>query len=1666
MTDTLRSLVVDLQAKLSTTIDDHWETKLDEKNGAAYFENTSTGETTWEVPKYDFAKLQQELKSLKQAEKNTGKVQLKESAMKADINKMKAETRQAKKDLSDYKRQADLKCAAATEEAMRYNMMLEDEMMRLVVEHVDIIPSLLKCIRNRDKELADEVMKGFRLMETMQVQPVVDQVLKDVTEEYNAHVEIVASLRFNIRDMENSLAFEKNERTRENSAWSQLVAERDEDIQGKKQSISELEHKIMELDKYITDTETRHADEFHRARQFDLNQITSLKAQLDLCQNEHEEAMNEIANIWPQDIPPPSILRKYVLPIFHQETIDRQLWAQEQLRIGKLVDIWVEDSYHRATITAIAEAMVEVLWNSGSDQPPIWVALESCYAVVEEDIFKQKTMSTQTEIVKYDEWPTIIAPRSARSRLDGAKEIPDRLAIRALKKKAKDGAGDQAENQVRQVSQKLFRMIDSTNHGEIDMLTVWQAILQQSPVRSFIEESDVLAPLKRKEYLVLGWKSVDEDITVPLVLDEFLQVCKHALLLSTRDAIERVMEPIDSLSTVNTIERQESGNDTNEFRANENSGTLLVPWLSEEQIDIEKYISTLQQTRISVFDTLRQEMAQERERLDQLKASKEIEITKLEDTRKETQQQMHLLNETMNILHTDALSSFKELDVCSSNLTGAPLYQQDTLFHSEVDAFSAIVEDSPYHQVNLPSPRKARDSQTTLSVHRNESIKNRDWDRYYSQLDLQITNLNQELTRENDSCEEFKAESLLLEQQLLKEFDEGTNAKLDSIKKSLQGSKTMRFSLQDAIKKLSEGQQTITDAKNQYIYMAEKHSELAATFQSTQERLDVELESMKFWNDELSSEEKQQHGQDQCLCAMDKTQEKLSKEIEMGNLSLKSLIEQREIIHSRLHTATLEMKSAKNEIETKIANERLKSVQKDVDDGLKWIEERWTLEMETRKTALIQQKLHNEQDSIRAQSALNALVERVKLRDLIENGRNNASLEVLGTLRRLACEREEAGMKENLNFTNGLCGAWIAQQERNRYEMQVELYQREAEQSKLHFGQMEEKVTREMKRLQTRYDNLLVLFSGQEESYVNELTTLANTSEMAVNLLHQEYDEQISLNTEIERSSREQLDMMQEDYVAMKITMQIAILKLEDVLVHNRYWIGTLKDECKDLKSELNLLQEKRNIELKEHARKLDETRQELEAMTQHSHRLDNWVNSLKAEVRMLKNEIEAGKQVSQQQLVLWQRREEWYKWEIWKRDETARTLGTNIDFAFAFFTETLSRLSGSSIEYNERLSSNCGIEVLTALSQCSRPEIKQHALIALSDAVCDSHEDLRSLSRKAKDDWKRWVNGIAVVAVYRWRRTQNSPQDIVQIQDIEYGKTVLMSKGEIQVIDEAETLWQVNLPNIDKLGRGFSHLKSGIDMLTEILLTSSNLEHIDLALKTLSVLALDMESKNRMGNIPDIMDMLLYYVVAERESGNPEVEEKFRTCCEFVDEAEIGEIRRHALSTLANILFNHSENQRRFGQTNGIDSLVQLIKTCTDVDVLESSTSVLLNATSIDETNAENLHHAGGVPVLIQLCDSNYGQELLDELGDKIQLNAIQTLINVTKNKSAAQMDQVDVFVKMCFSNSLHVRRVIGSIIANVAMNDCTRHTIGTLGGVEALFSLCDQPDLLTKVN
>jgi hypothetical protein len=1823
----LQDAVLDLRAKLGAALPAGWALRADAR-GVAYFENAGTGESSWEVPAAaggaggkeagdgEAKRLQ---KALEMDRKNAA---LKDAAVKQDLAKMKAETRLAKNEAAAAKVEAERRVSEAMEQCARLEMLREDETQRLVLEHSAGVRGIVAAMRTRDVEAAHVAMQRFRLLEQLEAVPAVVRGVLEAGKEHDEYEELVAQLRFRVRELEGELALEKRERQRENDEWCATVHARDEAIAELRGEVSVLERRVAELERFIAVAEERHAEELARARQQDRNSILSLEAQLVFEKESFERSMAEVAAMWPEELPPQSLLRKYVLPLRERARAARREAAQDQIRIGSLVQMWdnAQAGYADAHVTALREDALEVVWAAGSDQPPVWVERGYCFAVVPEDHFRQTAVACQTDVRSAVDSDMDLAkarrPRSARGRFDGGAEEADTRAVAVLRAKARAEAARRAQEDAEPRAARLFRLIDTKRQGELELAAVWDAVAKDARVKALLDDAPELQPLRRKEYLVLAWKATDSDgeITMALSEDEFAEVCTEALKLARRDADERARDPINALETIrremraaamdaasssgssNTSsvvssdaskapsdssgsrpesEASEAGeasqageagesDDARDARdakgadsgreasaaseqgeegeavvgsgtvgarepadvevepasvsakratldvaprkagsppalaeasenasgvenepeaaesegfeedgeaeradasdsvadleeeGGESSSTLIAPWLSLTQAELETQLEQVNLEQAGLADEFSQQLQAERNGAAELLLGSQADHAGAAQALANAVVRRDELEDTVRKGVAEALSILKELDRQATPLTklrlaimssaqqqaagpGSPSSPRvqaargaseadmssserraaSRLLHPESDSFQVEDPETVFRAIHLAaeeltsgrgaragaaagapaaaaasaSAAAATATTTTTPVQPSGESSSPavgalpvlDWSglpeplaRHKSALEAAAATLREQVVLDKERARELGAEVDALtakasaaasasaaaqaavaasppgkqvskgpgsaaaaaqaaqEAGTLKKLEEAKRGELAGCHAASQERAEELAKLEELIGLVETGLRRVEALRERDCAIRHELSEalMSASFLAADSRLRSAAHHAWAREGKETAQRSREHAF--LLRATRQLAYKLAGERRAADAALLGLVEHKEVLQQRLAAARLAAASASNELEAAVAAERMAYIEREAVSGAAWAEARWVEEAAARDRATLEGIKFGSNACARLRAMLGAAVERAALRMLLveelEAGleRNRIACgrrlvlppppssqldaaaspvgvvepyapppapagplaagrdlaERLSALRALACHRERTWSLDALGQVGNDPSRWVAAAERERLTRRAEQAETAAAAAVAHHTEASAKIEREALRAKHRTEATEARLEAQKAALTAELEALTAASKEFVDMLHRQLDDQKAAYKLLEWQGRERLMMTEEDYASMQREREGQIALLEVTLRDNRHWIHTLQGELVDLKRDYAVLQQVRERELREQAAQKDQLRQELEAITQHAARLDNWVNSLKCETQMLNDSLDVARLESERQRDEHAKESRWLRWETWKRDETARAIGTSVDSLFAWFAEGLARLAGSSRESNERLAANGGVGVLLALLDSSRVELRRLALTALSAAAWDGHVDFRSVSQRARADWKRWVAGVTAVAALRWqanrrRRLADAPAadaaaasataaaanpteraEGVDCDVAGHGMTVVVHENQSRVepLSVAEGACGPNYPNQERIGVGLSGRSSGVEQLADVLSEPErfDLAEVDKAANTLAVLSLEIANRDRIAEVPGIMTTLL----------------------------------------------------------------------------------------------------------------------------------------------------------------------------------------------------------------
>ena len=532
---------------------------------------------------------------------------------------------------------------------------------------------------------------------------------------------------------------------------------------------------------------------------------------------------------------------------------------------------------------------------------------------------------------------------------------------------------------------------------------------------------------------------------------------------------------------------------------------------------------------------------------------------------------------------------------------------------------------------------------------------------------------------------------------------------------------------------------------------------------------------------------------------------KFNREAGKGKEAARTLVSQRATLEARRSKNALLPQRAENQLELRLLRKLRADRDAEIRDKLAWVGEQWSNEKRIRKKLSVEAYMVAQQDQVRLAATSAAVTERscqmsmadrvrctirsltcehvaleLRITSLAAGAGWNDENEVLrdsemarlslrqafgrdqlrrerARLAEMIYVRTESARRELRWQTEALCrtgmlsGEWIASVEQRRFDAELEISQHAHQEAVSLALETSEKLERELSEVTLELRNTRRLKDVCDRVHRAEILSLNQTAAQAIGLLKAQVVRQEERTEELRRAKNAEITAMAAEHASQVADLAGRLEHWTEKALRREKWVQTLKSEMAAMKTEAARIAREREKKDHAHRKIVDGLTTQLRTMTEHASRLDTWVNSLKGEVKMLQDEIFSLNEAAAAEARAHASEVRRFKWEVWRRDETARMLRTNVDCCFLFFVETVAELAGSSHDYNKRLAANAGIEVLVALCGSARLDIRRHAAHALGKASWNGYQDFRVTSRNARDAWSGWVSQVSAVAALKW---------------------------------------------------------------------------------------------------------------------------------------------------------------------------------------------------------------------------------------------------------------------------------------------------------------------------
>jgi len=1571
-------VIEDLRRKLESALPEDWVQRVDTESKLVFFEKIKTGETSWEFPacKRDSSSgieaLQKELeKALLDVKKST----MKEAAMRTDINKFKAEAKQVKKQLNEELRSVAKRKQIAQREAENLMMHVEDQSSKFLRHEAMFIGELLDAIGNKDLEKLDATLKPMmKLGNSEELSAIIGEHLKKSKKEQLENQELMTSQGLQINALSEDLEVEKQRRKREIAGLENDLSSQNENMISLEATLREKEALIRKQRNEMEITFVNHAEEVDNLKRFQNNSTSALQAQLLLAKESHESTLLELAQIWPDDLCPPTLLRNEIIDLRKNEKSRELMEKAKKLKIGTMVQAWDEmyGAYFEGVITARRPETdeLQVTWTKDSTHSPKWLHESFCFAIVEDETIS--TRGTQTDASMFDRASRYLGnkPHSARGRLDKEMEALDSRTRQILAKRASKNMnlfGPELKN----VCKAIFKCIDLEKAGEVTFAQTWKAILESAEVRALIANNETtLSSLRRKDYLARTWGKDEEE-------EEDAEYGERENLLDVALSFEEFYSSIKCLTKTS----HEVGPTRNEESLSQRMEEIspvrpfddsLNPWFSDEQ--------------------------------------------------KKTNEEIHAEVNSVFELH-QCLADLLEEEL--KEVTEHEAYFRDSEREMEEEKKKIVLQIQEYESAGQDVRKEVFKVLGPLEASFDFSV-----------LLFPEQNEFNDITLVDFSWDEI--ESRVKEMKTKHENDENVQAIVDQALGTLHSLKEQEANFK---RKQVENTRRLKDFES-----------------STQ---DQSFEAI-FWKDELHAVLENKRRADESSEFLLNSIREFQHQEKLHKSSIRDLLKDGELLEARIFEARAQTQSARNEMERSIAEAHLGCLLKDAKDERSFIKEKLEKEIEIGDTARKKQLKFLGHAKRMLKSLTFAIHERKRLLQL-------GNIREISEIRKLGRQREQLLTPEALTAKQN----WIEDDWSAIFEAHEDLTARLNHQKESYEIETKGNLERQVKHLTGKLEATETRLRFHEDAYLSELHALSVLSENSVALVHEKLETAVSKYKILKRESEERLGMTEEDFASSRRVLAERITGLTSSQQSNRHWILMLQAELQETKSALQSLTRKAEEQERKRASEKDQIRKKLYTSEQHGKRLENWVASMKGEVKMLHKELEEQKENMLRQAESFAEERRWLRLETWARDETARVLSTNLDSIFLFFAETLTRLAGAGELFNNRLAANEGVLVLFALQQSQRPEIQHLATQALSRAAWNDHVDFRVLAQDATENWRKWVHGVSVVSALHTRRKS------VPFQGHQLTIRATPFGLEACPREEAESLSGIHHENQKRLGRGLSGQKAGIEILFKVFSASDMEAKVHIS-KTFSILSLDAENRIRIESFPDAFPILLQNakicaVDDSHQRGNQEDGEFITQRPLAVLSLSKEEICKNVLDTIANLIFNSVENQAKFANVGGIAQILNICRDSQNADIILGCTAILLNACSLEKANVHRIASEGGLQALLGILDESKVKLGTDEVTEEMKRNAVETIMNISTELKAevllglvAENGELDLkpLITLCTSRNMHLKRSGAIILGNLGNDHAIRERIGEQGGIEILFTIADCKDNECKIH
>lgn len=528
---------------------------------------------------------------------------------------------------------------------------------------------------------------------------------------------------------------------------------------------------------------------------------------------------------------------------------------------------------------------------------------------------------------------------------------------------------------------------------------------------------------------------------------------------------------------------------------------------------------------------------------------------------------------------------------------------------------------------------------------------------------------------------------------------------------------------------------------------------------------------------------------------------------------------------------------------------------------------------------------------------------------------------------------------------------WMTQMQCERHESMMTIMQEQHETAVLELKKQIKLLQKVKVVLLTQIDELSAKIDRVQLAYQESSDHVRQQTENVIHALNAEIEQhKQTLRDEKKRAAEERLRLIGEHDV-IREELEVRLPELEEINEKQRHWLTAAKRELNAQRiANEELVKAYQSLE-KRRAAETNDMRFRISSQIKKINNIEMWNLSLKLKakeahverIQMQKEMDRLVEQHKQQQQLL--------RLKNWRHRIAAQAILTDVDLLFKFFADGLEILSGTTSEINSSLRANGAIEVMAALVQhCHQSPVKIICAKALGQLAWNANATQRFLGWQAKRQWFSWVTTQSDKILKKMRK-ENVPFDAAADEE------------------SVEMNWLADPSNNAGVGESDFDVVATKGKKIQFVKSWHRFDELKFP---------DGNSNNQeyMGLSPSILKTVIDLCrssLKESKSGEPEDDESARE--------QQTQIQRNALLSLALIVMN-SRNTTIIGRMDGcIPLLIGLIEPKEpreDIQVLRNAIQALSNLAFQNKFNQLAIKSHGAIPHLLTLCDEATDVDLI----------------------------------------------------------------------------------------